>query len=204
MCLACIWSIYSDVGPGTEGGHCQGACHPYWFFYVPLKVSEMAPPFTWSCDPQEIHSLQCCRARNKSPQASPATDLKPKAARMTDVHATSALLPPWQRWGSSSCVTQLGNFFCNQTTSTVKLGFFFSSKPVAPSNSHWMITESCIPVLDAEKILRQLGLWGLWRVESESYTGQTLPICSGFCLAAVCVKSLVLTGKWIDLNEEKP
>ena len=29
----------------TEGGHCQGACRPQWFFYVPLQVSETAPPF---------------------------------------------------------------------------------------------------------------------------------------------------------------
>ena len=29
----------------TESGHCQGACHSQWFFYVPLQVSETAPPF---------------------------------------------------------------------------------------------------------------------------------------------------------------
>ena len=28
------------------GGHCQGPCHPQWFFYIPLQVSETAPPFT--------------------------------------------------------------------------------------------------------------------------------------------------------------
>ena len=32
--------VYGD----TEGGHCQGACRPQWFFYVPLKVSETALP----------------------------------------------------------------------------------------------------------------------------------------------------------------
>ena len=56
----------------TEGGHCQGACPPQWFFYAPLNVSNTAPPFTWSCEPREIHSLQCWRTRSKSAQASPA------------------------------------------------------------------------------------------------------------------------------------
>ena len=38
----------------AEGAHCQGACHPQWFFnYVPLSVSETAP----SCESREIHSL---------------------------------------------------------------------------------------------------------------------------------------------------
>ena len=41
------------------------------------NVSETAPPFTWSCEPREIRSLQCWMARNKSPRASPATGLKP-------------------------------------------------------------------------------------------------------------------------------
>ena len=31
----------------TESGHCQGACHSQWFFYVPLQVSETASPFTY-------------------------------------------------------------------------------------------------------------------------------------------------------------
>ena len=38
----------------TEGGHCQGASHPQWFFYISLNVGEMAPQFTWSCKPWEI------------------------------------------------------------------------------------------------------------------------------------------------------
>ena len=40
----------------TEGGHCQGACCPQRFFYIPVNVSETALPFTWSCEPPEIHS----------------------------------------------------------------------------------------------------------------------------------------------------
>ena len=51
-----------------------GACHPQWFFYVPLNVHETAPPFTWSCEPWGIHSLRCWRVRNNSPQASPVRD----------------------------------------------------------------------------------------------------------------------------------
>ena len=38
------WLVIVDDG-NTEGGHCQGACRPQWFFYVPLQVSETAPPF---------------------------------------------------------------------------------------------------------------------------------------------------------------
>ena len=28
-------------------------------FTSPLKISEAAPPFTWSCEPREIHDLHC-------------------------------------------------------------------------------------------------------------------------------------------------
>ena len=41
----------------TEGGHCQAACHPQWFFYIPINVSETTLPFRWSSEPREIHSL---------------------------------------------------------------------------------------------------------------------------------------------------
>ena len=40
----------------NEGGHYQGACRFQWFFYVPLNVSETVPPFTWSCEPEEIYT----------------------------------------------------------------------------------------------------------------------------------------------------
>ena len=53
MYMEYIVSMYRD----TEGSHCQGACRPQWFFYVPLNVNETAPPFSWSCEPREIHSL---------------------------------------------------------------------------------------------------------------------------------------------------
>ena len=44
-CLAIIiYYLRVNVGD-TESGHCQGACRSQWFFYVPLQVSETAPPF---------------------------------------------------------------------------------------------------------------------------------------------------------------
>ena len=44
----------------TYGGHCQAASCPQWFFfiYIPLKVSKMAPTYMWSCGPWEIQSSQ--------------------------------------------------------------------------------------------------------------------------------------------------
>ena len=64
---ACIWVTSLDY-TDTEGGHCQGACRPQWFFNVPLNVSQTALPITRSCEPREIYSLHCWRARNWSPQ----------------------------------------------------------------------------------------------------------------------------------------
>ena len=49
--MPCIMEYISEMYSNTEGGHCQGACRPQWFFYVPLNVSEMALPFVWSCEP---------------------------------------------------------------------------------------------------------------------------------------------------------
>ena len=74
----------------TESGHCQKACRSQWFFCVPLQDSETAPPYMWSCEPWEIHSLQCWRVRNKSPEAYPAC-IKDWTwdCHMTGAHATT-------------------------------------------------------------------------------------------------------------------
>ena len=49
--------------------------------------------FTWSCEPQEMHSLQCWRARNKSPQAYPAcTGDWTQGHRATGAHATTCTI----------------------------------------------------------------------------------------------------------------
>ena len=52
--------------------------------------------FTWSCEPREIHSLQCWRAGTKSPQAYPArTGNWTRGRRVTGAHATTcAILHP--------------------------------------------------------------------------------------------------------------
>ena len=53
--------------------------------------------FTWSCKPQEIHSLQCWRARNKSPQAYPArTADGTRGCRVTGAHATTCTIATLQ------------------------------------------------------------------------------------------------------------
>ena len=105
-----MWSIFFRYRD-TEGGQCQlgQACHPQWFFYVPLTVSKTAPPFTWSCEPWEIHSLQCWREGNKSPQASPAHDrdwtrgATAWQARMLSLHYCSLL------WSDMKCIKILYN-----------------------------------------------------------------------------------------------
>ena len=85
----CIYYLCVYMGD-NESGHCQGACHSQWFFYIPLQGNEMALPFMWSCEPQEIHSLQCWRARNTLPQACPAcTEDWTQGCRMTGTHATT-------------------------------------------------------------------------------------------------------------------
>ena len=49
--------------------------------------------FTWSCEPREIHSLQCWKARNKSPQAYPArTGDWTRGRRVTGAHATTCTI----------------------------------------------------------------------------------------------------------------
>ena len=58
-----------------------------------FQVSETAPPFTWSCEPREIHSLQCWGARNKFPHAYPArTEDWTRGRRVTGAHATTCAL----------------------------------------------------------------------------------------------------------------
>ena len=52
---ACVWSINSDVGILRVVS--QGACHLWWFSYAQFIVSEAAPPFVWSCEPQAIHRI---------------------------------------------------------------------------------------------------------------------------------------------------
>ena len=42
---------YTNIGT-LGAGHCHRACRLQWFLWVPLKVSETAPPFTWSCKPR--------------------------------------------------------------------------------------------------------------------------------------------------------
>ena len=87
--IYCLWVYVGDI----KIGHCQGACHSRWFFYVPLQVSQTALPFTWSCEPREIHSLQCWRVRNKSPQAYPTrTEDWTRGRHMTDAHATTCTI----------------------------------------------------------------------------------------------------------------
>ena len=56
---------------GHWGWSLPGSLLASAILYVPLKVSETALPFIWPCKPWDINSLHCCRARNKSPQASP-------------------------------------------------------------------------------------------------------------------------------------
>ena len=91
----CIYGIYIlDIGT-PEGGHCQGTCRPQWFFYVPLNVSETAPPFTWSCEPWEIHSLQRWRTRRKLCKPLPcAAGIEPGAAAWQAHTPPLALLLP--------------------------------------------------------------------------------------------------------------
>ena len=49
--------------------------------------------FTLSCEPREIHSLQCWRARNKSPQAYPAhTGDWTQGLHVTGAHATTCAI----------------------------------------------------------------------------------------------------------------
>ena len=38
----CMYMEHTFRCRDTEGGHCQGVCHPQRFFYVPLQVTEMA------------------------------------------------------------------------------------------------------------------------------------------------------------------
>ena len=93
-CPACIWSIKFRCRD-TEGGHCQADCHPQWFSYVPFNVSEMAPLFTWSREPQEIHSLHYWRVRIKPPHAYPTHNGDWSwGHRVTGKDATTALLLP--------------------------------------------------------------------------------------------------------------
>ena len=75
---ACMYMEYIFRYRATEGGHCQGDCRPQWFFYTPLNFSETALPFTWSCEPRKIRSLQYWRARYKSPQAYLVMGIKPR------------------------------------------------------------------------------------------------------------------------------
>ena len=76
----------------TEGGHCQGGCHHQWFFYISLKASEMTPPFTWSCEPREIHSVQRWRARTNlsKPLTQWASNLGHHCDRRTHEHCAIA------------------------------------------------------------------------------------------------------------------
>ena len=96
-CIEC--TLYFRNGD-TKGGHWPGACRSRWSFYVPVKVSEMAPPFTWSWEAWEIQRLQRWRARNKSPQASLAMTesttlhnsqrLEPAMVHLQAAHYTTA------------------------------------------------------------------------------------------------------------------
>ena len=56
-CLACTWSVYSDIG--TLRAVTAGKLFRQWLFYVPLNVGDTAPLFTWSREPRETHSFQC-------------------------------------------------------------------------------------------------------------------------------------------------
>ena len=52
--------------------------------------------FTWSCEPREIHNLQCWRARKKSPHAYPrAPGIEPGAAAWQAHTLPLALLQPF-------------------------------------------------------------------------------------------------------------
>ena len=60
VCIMMVSCMYGTLKVVTT----REACQPQWFLYIPLKVSEMALPFTWSCKPQEMHSLLGWRTRN--------------------------------------------------------------------------------------------------------------------------------------------
>ena len=95
----------------AERGHCQGACRSQWFFYVPFQVSETAPPFTRSCEPREIHSLQCWRARKKSAQAYPAhTEDWTRAAAWTGAQATTCAVATLGPGGLEGCKSASGSY----------------------------------------------------------------------------------------------
>ena len=58
--------------------------------------------FTWSCEPQEIHSSQCWRVRNKSSQTSPTNGNRTRATGMIGKDCTShSIAPPSSR--ESTC-----------------------------------------------------------------------------------------------------
>ena len=49
---------------GTEGGHCQGACHPQWFFYVTrntqsLMLRDRFLHQTYPCPVRDLNSELC-------------------------------------------------------------------------------------------------------------------------------------------------
>ena len=89
---ACIWSIYFRcigtlrVVTARELVVLSGSFTSY------SMLVRTAPPFTWSCEPREIHNLQRWRARSKSPQASPAHDGDwTWGRRVTGAHATTCM-----------------------------------------------------------------------------------------------------------------
>ena len=75
--------IYMEYGHNrdTEGGLCQGASRPQWFFYAPLNVRGTAPPYIYK--PREMHSLQCWITKLNLHKPLPPTGLEPGAV---DVH----------------------------------------------------------------------------------------------------------------------
>ena len=146
----------------TEGGHCQGACHPQWFFYVPLNISETALPFMWLCEPWEIHSLQRWRARSRSPQASPMHERDWTQGRhVTDEHTTTCAIAPFCPSGLlwHATVISLLHFIAqNKAQQLLNWGKYQSLQESFLFSVGWQMTLvwpcNCVPKCDAVLLQR--------------------------------------------------
>ena len=95
----------------TESGHCQGACRSQWFFYVPLQVSETAPPFYVvmratrdTQSPMTVMSVAkywapiwCLADKRPPPHLSLIPDalITDPTSSVTDTSCTPSLTPPY-------------------------------------------------------------------------------------------------------------
>ena len=152
----------------TEGGHCQGACLPQWFFYVPLDVNETAPLFTWSCKPWEIHSLHCWRARAKSLQASPWAWQELNPGPLHDRHAHYHL-----------CYCSL--HFLSDMFAEVQWASLIIHNVIF---WYWESVQVAYVYLDSQNFMNVI-MWSLWK------TGCDISCCSGVVWTCTCTSLLV-------------